>query len=212
MQLPVPYGGRNPFLRASSLPELLSWNDVDFVRCAYVTVLGRRPDHSGEAYYTDRLRSGVSKLQILWQLRRSREAKNHDPGIAGFDRTLRQYRRAGVPVIGRLISPRYSSEWSVAERGVRRIENSIWRARDSQAYRLGEIERRIERSDDWIAPLATSAGDEEATRQEILLTGKSSLGFLEPSRDGGTEKIAADVLSRFSHAAVLNIRSKLSAS
>ena len=54
----APIGARNPYLRANSLPELLSWHDVDFVRCAYVTVLGRQPDPTGEAYYVDRLRQG----------------------------------------------------------------------------------------------------------------------------------------------------------
>jgi hypothetical protein len=79
----------NPFHRASSLDELLSWHDVDFVRCAYVTVLGRQPDPEGEAYYARRMREGRSKLEVLWQLRRSNEARSHDPGIAGFDRALK---------------------------------------------------------------------------------------------------------------------------
>ena len=93
---------RNPYLRANSLFELLSWHDADFVRCAYVTVLGRQPDAEGEAYYTHRIRQGHSKLQILWQLRRSPEATRHDPGIAGFDRALRKSRlersRVGWPM------------------------------------------------------------------------------------------------------------------
>ena len=80
----------NPYLRANSLPELLAWDDVDFVRCAYVTVLGRQPDPEGETYYTERIRRGYSKMEILWQLRRSQEAARHDPGIAGFDRALRK--------------------------------------------------------------------------------------------------------------------------
>lgn len=82
----------NPYLRADSLIELLSWEDVDFVRCAYVTVLGRQPDSEGEAYYAYRIRQGHSKLQVLWQLRKSPEAVRHDPGIAGFDRALKKSR------------------------------------------------------------------------------------------------------------------------
>jgi FkbM family methyltransferase len=89
---------RNPFLRANSLDELLSWNDVDFVRCAYVTVLGRQPDAEGEAYYTDRVRRGHSKLDVLWQLRRSPEGPKHDPGIAGLDRALRRARARSWPI------------------------------------------------------------------------------------------------------------------
>jgi hypothetical protein len=81
---------RNPYLRANSLPELLAWEDVDFVRCAYVTVLGRQPDPMGEAHFTNRIRIGDSKYAVLWHLRRSGEAHNHDPGIAGFDRALKR--------------------------------------------------------------------------------------------------------------------------
>lgn len=82
--------GRNPYLRANSLAELLTWDDVDFVRCAYVTVLGRQPDEGGEFHFTNRLRMGDSKYAILWNLRRSDEGPGHDPGIAGLDRTLRR--------------------------------------------------------------------------------------------------------------------------
>lgn len=82
----------NPYLRANSLPELLAWDDVNFVRCAYVTVLGRQPDPVGEAYYTARVRSGRSKKEILRQLRKSYEGRRHDPGIAGLDRALKAAR------------------------------------------------------------------------------------------------------------------------
>lgn len=92
--------GRNPYLRAESLADLLSWQDADFVRCAYVTMLGRQPDPVGEAYYTGRLRRGRSRMELLWQLRRSPEGRMHDPGIAGLDRALRRARWARIPVLG----------------------------------------------------------------------------------------------------------------
>jgi FkbM family methyltransferase len=92
--------GGDPYLRANSLVELLAWDDVDFVRCAYVTILGRQPDAEGEAYYTDRIRRGHSKMEVLWQLRRSPEGREHDPGIAGLDRELRRARRARMRLIG----------------------------------------------------------------------------------------------------------------
>lgn len=95
-----PGEARNPYLRANSLSELLSWKDIDFVRCAYVTILGRQPDFQGEKYYTDRIRLGYSKMHVLWQLRTSSEGPRHDPGIAGLDRALRRARRARMPVVG----------------------------------------------------------------------------------------------------------------
>ena len=83
---------RNPYLRANSLAELLAWDDLNFIRCAYVTILGRQPDPVGEAHYAIRLRAGRSKQEILWQLRKSGEGRQHDPGIAGLDRALKRAR------------------------------------------------------------------------------------------------------------------------
>jgi hypothetical protein len=94
---------KNPFLRANSLAELLSWDDLDFVRCAYVTVLGRQPDLPGQAHYVRQVRAGYSKLDVLWRLRRSAEGREHDPGIAGFDRALKRAARERRPLMGALL-------------------------------------------------------------------------------------------------------------
>lgn len=94
---------RNPYLRADSLAELLSWHDADFVRCAYVTVLGRQPDPGGEAHYTNKIRRGHPKMQILSYLRRSAEGRLHDPGIRGFDAALTKAARARLAIVGALL-------------------------------------------------------------------------------------------------------------
>jgi FkbM family methyltransferase len=126
MHNPAGQQARNPYLRANSLAELLAWYDVDFVRCAYVTVLGRQPDPEGEEYYTDRLRRGHSKHSVLWQLRTSSEGPSHDPGIAGFDKELRRHRNARDRRFGwlvRLITGREAdTRW---ERRLRAIENLL---------------------------------------------------------------------------------------
>lgn len=93
---------RNPFHRANSLTELLSFDDLDFVRCAYVTVLGRQPDLLGEGHYVQQIRLGVSKYHVLRQLRQSSEAKQHDPGIAGLDRALKRAAWQRRPLLGAL--------------------------------------------------------------------------------------------------------------
>lgn len=118
---------RNPYLRANSLTELLAWNDLDFVRCAYVTVLGRQPDLAGEQYYAARLRSGCPKMEILRQLRRSPEGPEHDPGIAGFDRALKRASLQQAPIIGAFFRMMWASPASIApnERQFRAIMNAI---------------------------------------------------------------------------------------
>ena len=92
----------DPFQRANSLPELLRFDDLDFVRCAYVTLLGRQPDLSGQANYAGQIRAGCSKYHVLEQLRRSPEAKHHDPGIAGLDRALQRAAWERRPLLGAL--------------------------------------------------------------------------------------------------------------
>jgi len=99
IQTVQPLPDRNPYIRASSLSELLAWDDVDFVRCAYVTILGRQPDPGGEAHYTSRLRQGRSKMEVLRDLRRSPEGPRHDPGISGLDRALKRARWLRYPLI-----------------------------------------------------------------------------------------------------------------
>lgn len=89
--------------RAFSLAELCAHEHSDFIRCAYLTVLGRLPDPDGLEFYRRKLVEGMSKLTILDQLRRSAEAANHDPGIAGFDRALRRHRRGNLPLIGPVV-------------------------------------------------------------------------------------------------------------
>jgi hypothetical protein len=116
---------RNPNLRANSLAELLSWEDIDFVRCAYVTMLGRQPDSGGEAYYTKQIRAGRSKMEVLWQLRRSPEGQKHDPGIAGLDRALKRSAWARKLLIGRLTKALSKMGGSLGERRQRSVVKQI---------------------------------------------------------------------------------------
>jgi hypothetical protein len=112
---------------ASSLHELCSHEGRDFIRSAYLTVLGRLPDADGFEFYRSRLNQGVSKLTILHQLRASEEARRHDPGIAGFDRALKRHRHGNIPLIGwtyRMLTKGESESPAARERRalLRRIE------------------------------------------------------------------------------------------
>lgn len=127
--------GRNPYLRAESLIELLSWQDVDFVRCAYVTLLGRQPEPDGEATYLARLRDGYSKLTIAVQLRFSSEGRRHDPGIVGLDRQLRRHRNATRMLTGWFVRAVTDREGDTrSERESRRLQAQIRRSDDEQIH------------------------------------------------------------------------------
>lgn len=127
-QLPDPEG-RDPYHRANSLEELLAWDDLDFVVCAYVTVLGRRPDRLGRAHQLELIRSGCSKLDVLQRLRNSPEAASHDPGIAGLDRALQRAARERRRLLGlpfRLLRPDADSD-SRLDRSMRALLNATKR-------------------------------------------------------------------------------------
>ena len=134
---------QNPYHRANSLEELLSWQDVDFVRCAFVTLLGRQPDAEGEASFTSEVRRGSSKYRLIWALRTSDEGQQHDPGIAGLDRTLRWYRLARFPLIGPLLSPRFAKEYSLSERQTRLLESRIAQFAREQLGAVGYLDNAL---------------------------------------------------------------------
>lgn len=135
----------NPYLRANSLEELLAWHDVEFVRCAYVTVLGRQPDPEGEAYYTDRIRRGHSKMEVLWHLRRSPEGPEHDPGIAGLDKKLRLQQHSRLPLLGSIIRVFTGCEGdSAAKRQFRVLDNYMAAIRYEQRLGMSAIQRQQE--------------------------------------------------------------------
>lgn len=158
--------GRNPFIRANSLAELLAWEDADFVRCAYVTVLGRQPDAQGEAYYTDRVRRGYSKAQILWELRSSPEGPRHDPGIAGLDRALRRAKRTRMPLVGWLFRFFNQEEGgSETARRHRSLVNHLGRIISLQERQLEE-QARLAARPAMVMPAIPAAANDPSTGAE----------------------------------------------
>lgn len=74
---------------AKTLDELLALHDQDFIECAYLSLLGRPADDEGLVFYLDRLRMGISKLEILAQLRFSKEGKVPQAAVSGLDSAMR---------------------------------------------------------------------------------------------------------------------------
>jgi hypothetical protein len=136
------FDGRNPYLRASSLTELLAFDDLDFVRCAYVTLLGRQPDLAGEAHYASEIRAGTSKLEVLWRLRRSAEGKDHDPGISGLDRALNRAAFERRPIVGAVARLLRNNADSKAQ-GVRALR-AIHNAASVNVRQLAAINKRLD--------------------------------------------------------------------
>jgi glycosyltransferase involved in cell wall biosynthesis len=87
---------------ARTLDGLMALEGRDFIICAYQTLLGRVPDAAGVTYNLGLLRAGMSKIQILAQLRLSAECKAHGADLRGLDAAIRRHRRGKLPIFGRL--------------------------------------------------------------------------------------------------------------
>lgn len=105
-----------------TLDELLELYDEEFVRAAYQLILNRDPDPEGFQYYLNRIRKGISKLDILGQLRRSTEGKKFSEPLEGLDKVVRQYQRTKWPIVGRLFI-NYAKENQIK---LQELENKIY--------------------------------------------------------------------------------------
>lgn len=125
---------------ASTLNELLALQDRSFISCAYQTLLGRAPDHEGLTYYLGRIRSGISKISILGQLRLSNEGKRSAVNLPGLDDTIRRNRWIQNPFLGWIVRLFTGCEGNTAiERKLRGIENQIFLLREENSCNSTQI-------------------------------------------------------------------------
>jgi hypothetical protein len=111
---------------AGSLSELLALPDLDFVQCAYWTVLGRGADPIGATKYVTQVRAGGSKLAVLDQLSRSAEGRAHGAQLQGLRQLLAQYRRVRWIFVGRVFAHIHGLERDTHEiRRLRALENQV---------------------------------------------------------------------------------------
>jgi FkbM family methyltransferase len=85
---------------AQNLMTLLEMPDQGFLQSAYLTILGRLPDDDGLAHFGNRLRSGDSRMAIVRDLYRSKEARNAEVRIPWLSRAIFRYRLAYLLLLG----------------------------------------------------------------------------------------------------------------
>jgi glycosyltransferase involved in cell wall biosynthesis len=137
---------------ATTFDELLSHNDIEFIHNAYITLLGREPDSDGMQYYLSRLRNGISKLEILSQLRMSTEAKSRQAHVVGLGKAIKLHKQFKNPFLGSLLRLC----------GAKQPENSgpqIMRAIENKIYLLDvQLQKRFMALDDLINKLSIGSG------------------------------------------------------
>ena len=84
----------------NNIEDLIELYGEGFIRAAYLTVLGREPDSKGFMDYLKKLNKGEHKLEILYQLRNSKEGKEFNTKLYGLDETIRRYKISKLPLMG----------------------------------------------------------------------------------------------------------------
>jgi hypothetical protein len=88
----VSWDGSAP--QVTHINDLLELDGVDFVKAAYVSLLGREVDAEGGANYLKRLREGWSRMSVVKGLCASDEGKAHGNALPGLAKALQRYNKA----------------------------------------------------------------------------------------------------------------------
>lgn len=129
---------------ATTLDELMAYHDQSFVVCAYHTLLGREPDPEGLGYYLSRLRTGIPKIQMLAQLRLSKEGQAYIHKVPGLDAAIRRYQMGLYPLIGWLFRRVDGGDGNhLTERKLRCIENQLFLFNKDAKERFDKIDNSL---------------------------------------------------------------------
>ena len=117
---------------------LLTLGDEDFVRQAYLLVLGREADLGGLDNYLVAVRSGADKAQLVAQLALSDEGRQRHVSVPGLDTLLQAQPPMGPPplpqrVMRRLFAPLRGPSQEPLERALRAIDNRLYRMEQTLA-------------------------------------------------------------------------------
>lgn len=126
----------------TELDELLTLQDEAFVHRAYDTLLRRQPDGEGLKHYVARLRAGVSKAAVLYEIRYSKEGRIFPEGMPRLDAFLRGNKIRRIPIIGRFAEVFAKIEGdSEAEQRLRVLENQIYLLGEEFSQQIGKAEQ-----------------------------------------------------------------------
>jgi glycosyltransferase involved in cell wall biosynthesis len=80
-------------IAVGSVDEITAHSEHSFIRCAYLSVLGREPDEDGLESYLKKLRDGIGKKDIVAELSLSKEGRIQIANISGLDLAIAEYKK-----------------------------------------------------------------------------------------------------------------------
>lgn len=144
--------------------QLLALHDIAFVRAAYQHLLRRDADDAGERFYIARLREGIAKADIIFEISQSDEGKRAGAKLAG----LREFVVAHPPVRGwgfRSTVVRLTR----IEKQVNRLENQLGRANAAYSKTADVIEEKLQNLESLLQTL-NDANEQRMNQMELALT------------------------------------------
>ncbi|MCV2361774.1 DUF4214 domain-containing protein [Paucibacter sp. TC2R-5] len=120
--------------RVNSVSALLALEDENFVRSAYLSVLGREVDADGLSNYLGQIRAGAERGELTVVLALSQEGRQHSANVEGLAELVARLRPHPKPAWKRalrrlLLRPDVSM--------VAQLERQL-RATDNRLYRIGQ--------------------------------------------------------------------------
>jgi GT2 family glycosyltransferase len=112
--------------KINTIEELLSLDGHDFIKFAYLTLLGRKPDASGYASYMEQLESSGDKAAIICQIGGSREAKQNPIRLKGLEGFMRRQQWRRLPILRSMLSkPDYDPKVRRLRRDLEEMDRRI---------------------------------------------------------------------------------------
>ncbi len=147
---------RSGYPVATSVGELLEYEDIEFIECAYRTLLMRNPDPSGMVHYLNLVRSGRSKMQVVSRLWFSQERRKKPTRLAGIHWALVNYWLASSRFTGFWFRPLTLIEGeSPLERRLRVMENMLRRMTHERQQQSAELDASVADVERLLKILAT---------------------------------------------------------
>lgn len=134
----------HPVRAAENAGDLFEAEGPDFVRCAYLTLLCRKPDPSGRASAEDFLRRGGRKIDLAWSIARSDEGRRLEVHLPGLEDVFRRRLLGNLPLAGWLLRPILGLErLGAVHRQQRAISFAITKMNDVLGVRLHRLESEL---------------------------------------------------------------------
>jgi FkbM family methyltransferase len=121
------------------LDDFLLLHDEAFVNACYRALLKRDPDPDGMKFYVYRVRTGLSKAQIVEEICNSEEARQKGVQVQGLREATRFRQRCELPVLGRVFATfSFLKNLQSHLQDLRALENHLFRSSE-QMQSLVEI-------------------------------------------------------------------------